>query len=69
MSGYTIYEFMDGYITQVGMPRNPKHCNFVIQYRGMDWSGFRCLDECLSQLKQIAEDKPNKIQHFTIVEK
>lgn len=52
---------------QILKPTNPTLRNFVIQYRGMDWSGFRTLLECEKQFPEI-EAKRN-FKDFTVVEK
>lgn len=46
---------------------NPQRRNFVIQYRGLDWSGFRTLAECERQFGEL-EAKPADDQ-FSVVEK
>lgn len=54
MKDRTIYVMHQGKMTRVGEPKtNPGNANFVITWRGLDWSGFRTLAECEVQFPEL----------------
>lgn len=64
--GTTIYEWIGGEFKKVGEPRLPNNFNFLIQYNGMDWSGYRDLAGCVKQLDELSRHP--RPESFTIVE-
>ena len=62
----TIYTQFRGKMTPLEEPSLPDNANFVIQYKGMDWSGFRTLAECQAQFPELEKREGD---HFTVVEK
>jgi len=62
-----IYLGFKGKMTKVNEPRLPNNANFVIQYKGMDWSGFRSLSECEKQFSEL--EQKNNIDDYSVVEK
>lgn len=67
---HTIYLQFHGKMTKLNEPKGRKeNANFVIQYKGMDWSGFRTLEDCEKQFGWL-EKRPNADQdYFSVVEK
>lgn len=64
----TIYTQVKGRFVKVNEPERPNHVNFLIRWRNMDWSGFRTLRECESQIAEL-EAKPHACDdEFVIVE-
>lgn len=61
-----IYVQFHGRMTRVDSPNLPQNRNFVIQYKEMDWSGFRTLQECKDQFGELEKREGD---HFTVVEK
>jgi hypothetical protein len=61
-----IYIQDNGSMVKVGHPTNPDYPNFVITYRGRDWSGFRTLAECERQFPTI---ETRKGDHFAVVQR
>lgn len=51
--GKVIYTGFKDRMILTSFPKNPKKPNFVIQWRGMDWSGFRTLEECEKQFDEL----------------
>lgn len=47
-------------------PQNPEKANFVITYKGKDWSGFQTLAECK---KQFPELEKRSGDYFAVVER
>jgi hypothetical protein len=66
MSVNTIYTQFKGKMVQIGEAHLPQNANFVITWKGMDWSGFRTLAECEEQFGGL-ESKDG--DHFEVVEK
>jgi hypothetical protein len=48
-----IYLKFRGKMEKVEEPRLPERANFVITWRGLDWSGFRTLAECERQFDEL----------------
>jgi len=64
---HVIYQQFKGTMVRVDHPKGQVgNHNFVIQWKGMDWSGFRNLKECIAQFSEL-EARPG--DHFTVVEK
>jgi hypothetical protein len=65
---HTVYLGFKGKMTKLKAPlgrvENP---NFVITWKGMDWSGFRTLAECEAQFPEL--EKRADIENFAVVEK
>lgn len=62
----TIYKPFNGKLLKVNEPEHPNHVNFLIRFRGKDWSGFRTIAECEAQIPEL-EEKSN-LDCFEIVE-
>jgi len=60
-----IYVQINGEMVRTKNKCQPERNNFVIQWRGMDWSGFRTLAECERQFSEFSKEKDD----FTVVEK
>ena len=69
MPDHIIYEIINGKITKTGKPNHPDKPNFLIRYKLMDWSGFRYLSECVSQLDDLNFYRQDQAEHFSIVER
>lgn len=63
-----IYQGFNGKMSKVGEPRLPENANFVITYKGRDWSGFRILSGCERQFAEL-ETRPNGCDDFQVVER
>ena len=63
-----IYQGFKGQMNKVGSPRLPQNSNFVITYKGMDWSGFRTLANCERQFAEL-EARPSGCDDFQVVER
>jgi hypothetical protein len=64
---HLVYLQFHGKMTLVEPPKGRReNANFVIQYKGMDWSGFRTLAECESQFSELEKREGD---HFSVVEK
>ena len=64
---HLIYVQFHGKMERIAEPKGRvENFNFVIQWKGMDWSGFRSLAECEAQ---FAELEGREGDHFTVVEK
>ncbi len=62
-----IYIQVDGKMTLIADPLGSEdRANFVITYKGMDWSGFRTLRECVAQFGILESRLSNS---FAVVEK
>lgn len=64
--GTEVYRGFRGEFQKVAEPRLPNNANFVIQWRGMDWSGFRTLEECERQFPEL--EARDDIEDFTVIE-
>lgn len=62
-----IYKGVRGKMVKVRNNGNPDRENFVIQWKGRDWSGFRTLAACEEQFPDI--EKHPQMEMFTVVEK
>ena len=64
-----IYYMQGGKFYQTGNRINSSvdHANFVIQFRGKDWSGFRTLREIEEQLPSL--EGSHRTDEFEVVEK
>jgi len=61
----TIFVQFHGKMVKVESPDRPQNANFVIKYKGMDWSGYRTLAECE---KQFPELERREGDNFSVVE-
>jgi hypothetical protein len=68
MLGTTIYMQFQGKFVKVGEPRLPHRNNFVIQFQGMDWSGFRTLADCEKQFPALEARNDAAKDNFTVAE-
>ena len=68
---HTIYMQFKGKMTRLNEPQGRKeNANFVIQWKGMDWSGFRTLAECEKQFEELERmSKAKGEDNYTVVEK
>lgn len=67
MNHNLIYIQFNGEMKKVGEPRiSADRRNFVITWKGMDWSGFRTLAECEAQFDELNK-KSN--YDYAVVEK
>jgi len=64
-----IYTQFHGKMTKVNEPSLPQNANFVITWRGKDWSGFRTLEECEKQFPELEARKNATDDLFAVVEK
>jgi hypothetical protein len=48
-----IYIQFKGKMEKVAEPKRPTQANFVITWRGADWSGFRTLADCETQFREL----------------
>lgn len=65
---HTVFIGFQGKMTKVANPKgNCERANFVITFKGRDWSGFRTLEECQKQFPAL-EEKSN-IEEFAVVER
>lgn len=62
-----IYSPLRGKMQKIAEPRLPNNANFVILFRGKDWSGFRTLAECEQQIPEL--EQKSAIDDFSIVER
>jgi hypothetical protein len=65
----TIYTQFHGRMTKIGSPTNPNNANFVITYKGKDWSGFRTLQECIDQFAELEHKQNAHKDNFNVVER
>ena len=56
-------------MTLVNQPLLPNHANFVITWNGMDWSGFRTLQECKNQFEELENKHTSDEDLFQVVER
>lgn len=61
----TIYVQFKGKMVKVAGARLPDCRNFIIRYKGMDWSGFRTLTECERQFPELEKREGDD---FTVIE-
>jgi len=61
----TIYVQYQGAMVMVAEPAKPFNVNFVITWKGLDWSGFRTLEECVRQFPSLEKEGDN----FAVVER
>jgi len=61
-----VYTQFKGKMCKVGKARLPNNRNFVITYKGMDWSGFRTLAECEKQFHELERRDGD---NFAVVER
>jgi hypothetical protein len=61
----TIYQQFEGKMEKINEPRLPENANFIIRYRGRDWSGFRTLAECEKQFPELEQRQGDP---FSVVE-
>jgi hypothetical protein len=61
-----IYSQFRGKMTRLNKPRLPNNANFLITFKGMDWSGFRTLAECEAQFPELEKREGD---HFEVVER
>jgi len=59
-----IYTQFKGEMVKINEPIRPNNTNFLIRWNGMDWSGFRTLEECEQQFPELKDKK----DRFTIEE-
>ena len=64
--GYRIiYVQFKGAMVMLNNPKLPFNTNFVITWKGLDWSGFRTLEECVQQFPSLEKEGDN----FAVVER
>ncbi len=61
-----IYYQFNGKMVRVGETNRPDRANFLILWKGKDWSGFRTLAECEAQIAELEGRYGN---NYTIVER
>lgn len=66
--GSIIYQQFHGRMTKINEPRIPGNANFVIKWRGMDWSGYRTLAECEAQFHELEGRKDAQQDQFQVWE-
>lgn len=67
---HTVYEQFRGKMVKVAEPQgNPNNRNFVIQWKGLDWSGFRSLADCEIQFNELENKSDSDLDVFSVVEK
>lgn len=65
----TIYIGFNGKMTKINDPQRPQNANFVIQWNGRDWSGFRTLAECERQFRELEARPNNGVEAFSVIER
>ena len=60
-----IYLQFNGSMVMVAEPAKPFNANFVITWKGLDWSDFRTLEECVQQFPSLEKEGNN----FAVVER
>lgn len=69
MADKVIYQQFHARLVKVASPRLPENRNFVITWKGMDWSGFRTLAECEKQFPELENRYDAVDDHFQVVER
>ena len=69
MSDTVIYQQFKGKFTKIAEPRLPNNYNFVILWKGMDWSGFRDLAGCEKQFAELESQEDATKDNFSVVER
>jgi hypothetical protein len=64
-----IYRQECGKMKLVAHPYLPNNANFVILWKGLDWSGFRTIAECVKQFPELENRSDASEDHFTVVER
>lgn len=64
-----IYQQFKGAMVMVNEPTMPFNTNFVITWKGMDWSGFRTLENCVRQFPELMNHRRATEDHFQVVER
>jgi hypothetical protein len=65
-SDEVIYLQCMGKMILVSKPVHPARPNFVITWKGRDWSGFRTLTECEAQFPELEQKSGD---HYAVVER
>lgn len=56
-----IYVQVAGKFARCGEPKtSPERRNFVITWKGLDWSGFRTLADCEKQFPELERRRPGE---------
>ncbi len=63
-----IYEQRRGVFVKVKEARLPHNRNFKILFRGMDWSGYHTLHDCIGHFDYLTNRPDVEDDNFTIVE-
>jgi len=68
MNDHTVFVGFNQKMMKLNEPKgNPERANFVITYKGMDWSGFRTLAECEKQFSSL--ENSVRTVNFAVVER
>lgn len=62
-----IYRQFKGTMMMVDEPKLPFNTNFVITWKGRDWSGFRTLENCVRQFPELSSECINQHDDFFAV--
>ncbi len=57
-----IYQQFHGIMAKVEEPLRPNNTNFLITWKGMDWSGFRTLVDCERQFPELENKSGDNYQ-------
>ena len=63
-----IYQQFHGKMVKMTEPKRPNNANFLIKWRGMDWSGFRTLAKCEEQFGELESKSNAQNDEFQVVE-
>ncbi len=65
----TIYVGSHGKMTMIREPHGqPRYPNFIITWRGLHWSGYRTLPECIAQFPELEARGENSLNDFAVIE-
>jgi hypothetical protein len=66
--GRVIYTQHGGKMTAINQPRQVHRANFLIQWKGLDWSGFLTIEQCKAQFPNIESRHDVLDDNFRVIE-
>ena len=64
-----IYQQYKGKMKKINHTQFADRSRFVILWRGLDWSGFRTLNQCVEQFRELERREDAHLDDFQVVER